>query len=118
MRTNSRNWSSPTSWEIVCKRAAGRRRYNSARQSRALDRRYELLTFLVESDIGVFTWGIRAVLADKFGVHPATISRDIKALLKRDADYEVKICEKCGQVERDWLDDYQLELLYPELTQS
>jgi DNA invertase Pin-like site-specific DNA recombinase len=92
-------WSQPTSWETVKRRAAGRLRYNKARQFRAALRRREVLKLLGE--IG-WTYGSQATIARRLHVSGATISRDLAVLLPL-----VETCPTCHQFRPRawWADD-------------
>jgi len=68
-------WSARTSWDTVCRRAAGRRRYHSIRRLRATLRQRQIIKLI--SRKGGMRRGIQAWLARKLGVSEATISRDI-----------------------------------------
>jgi hypothetical protein len=76
-------WGAPTSWDVVCRRAAGRRRYNAGRRFLRNLRRAQIVCRLagtgVPASVGGFR-GIQARLAQELGVSPATISRDLRAL--------------------------------------
>jgi hypothetical protein len=74
----SADWSAPTSWDDVCRRAGGRRRYNAARRERKMWRRTEILIRTVGVDRRLY--GLQAQLARVLGVSPATISRDFAAI--------------------------------------
>jgi hypothetical protein len=74
----SANWTAPTSWDAVCRRAAGRRRYNADRRKQKMWRRTEILIMTVGVDRRLY--GLQALLARKLGVSPATISRDFEAI--------------------------------------
>ena len=87
----ARNWSTPTDWATVVRRAAGRRHYNNVRQFRALLRRWDLSALLVTLGLG---YGARAEAARRLGVSEATISRDIKRLFDEAA--ERSRCPICG----------------------
>ncbi len=71
----------PRTFDEACKRAAGRRAYNAQRQ-RARERRISLILALQdrESPTG-------RELAARFGVHEATISRDLAFIEKLRAEY-------------------------------
>jgi hypothetical protein len=47
-------WRRPAPWETVCRRASGRRRYNSWRQLRAAMRRREVERLLAGKGSGLF----------------------------------------------------------------
>jgi hypothetical protein len=81
----------PTTDAEVAARAAGRRRYNSVRRSRAQLRRIEVLKL-----IGVYGGlhrGVQASIARTLGVSPATISRDLRGHLAPD---RLEWCPLCG----------------------
>jgi hypothetical protein len=70
-------------WEDVCRRAGGRRRYNAARRNPRDLRRARIIA----GRAGVprpLPAGLQAELARRLVVSPATISRDFKAI--RGAD--------------------------------
>lgn len=69
------NWSAQTDFETVCKRAAGRRRYNAERQAEAR-KRYKQVKDVIWSPDGCKR-GTQAELARAFGVHRSTICRDV-----------------------------------------
>jgi hypothetical protein len=66
----------PTSWEFVCRPAAGRRRYNAERKHRKQARQTEIILRMM----GRAFWGMQALLAESLGVSRATISRDFHAI--------------------------------------
>jgi DNA-binding transcriptional MocR family regulator len=71
----SKNWSAPTDYDLVCRRAAGRRRYNAKRQAEA-HKRFKIVlavTFPTEGH----KRGAQAQLARELGVSRSTISRDV-----------------------------------------
>lgn len=78
-------WSKRTSWDAVCRRASGRRRYNSVRQLRALLRQIEVARLL-----RTYHWarGARARIARELGVTPGTITRDVQSLLARHTPWK------------------------------
>lgn len=71
-------WSRKTSDGEVARRAGGRARYNALRRDLARIRRKEVERLLL-------TWGhdhgVQARIAAHLGVSPATISRDLTAIL-------------------------------------
>jgi hypothetical protein len=76
-------------WEAVCRRAGGRRRYNAGRRFLRNLRRAQIVSRLAGT-----SWlyarpphGLQAALARVLGVSPATISRDLRAL--RDPAYRM-----------------------------
>ena len=80
----SGTWGAPASWEIVCRRASGRRRYNAQRAFLRNLRRAQLACRLAGVPASLRQAGkrsgLQALLAEEFGVSPATICRDLKAL--------------------------------------
>jgi hypothetical protein len=83
-------WSTPTSWEEVCRRAAGRRHYNGVRRVLALARRREVARLLRVKG-GLTTRGTQAAVARELGVSRSTISRDVAYLLRQS-----RPCPCCG----------------------
>jgi hypothetical protein len=81
------NWGAPTDFDTVCRRAAGRRRYNASRALRRLVRRWKV-SELVWKYLRQYGWfrGIKARVARELGVHRGTISRDWRALCDDDDD--------------------------------
>ncbi len=78
----SGNWSKPTDWETVCRRASGRRRYNTDRSIVAFKRRRLVEAILARKG---HHRGIGASIAAELGVSAATICRDIKLLAEASA---------------------------------
>jgi hypothetical protein len=70
------NWSAPTNFDLVCKRAAGRRRYNAQRQAEARERFKIVIEAILPPESR--KRGTQAQLARALGVHPSTICRDVK----------------------------------------
>jgi hypothetical protein len=81
-------WSRPTSVDEAHRRASGRRQYNSIRRVRRLVRRQEVAQLLGE--LG-YRHGVQAEIAKRLGVPPATISRDVAAVLAAPSR-----CPRCG----------------------
>lgn len=71
----SAKWSEKTDFDLVCKRASGRRRYNAKRQAEA-KKRYKQVQSVIWSPDGRKR-GTQAELARAFGVHRSTICRDV-----------------------------------------
>lgn len=69
------NWSAQTEFETVCKRAAGRRRYNAERRAKARER-FKIVLQLTFPPEGRKR-GSQARLARALGVHRSTICRDV-----------------------------------------
>ena len=81
------NWSGFTDFEIVKRRAGGRRHYNSVRKLRAQVRKLEAGILLMK--------GMRkADIAKQLGVHRSTITRDVQAQF-RELN-ENRKCPLCG----------------------
>jgi hypothetical protein len=90
-----KSWSAPTDTAEVWGRAGGRRRYNRLRQDLAAFRRIEVLRLARTNEDGwLLARGFQAAAARRFGVSPATISRDVKAILQ--LCYEQDTCPRCG----------------------
>lgn len=88
------NWSAPTDFETVKRRAAGRRHYNAWRHFLALYRRRQVAKLLLQNGKGLFTRGVQTEIAQVLHVHRSTINRDIKALLAVAAPG--RPCPLCG----------------------
>jgi predicted DNA-binding transcriptional regulator YafY len=69
------NWSAPTDFALVCKRAAGRRRYNAKRRAEARER-YKIVVEAIMPTNGRKR-GSQAQLARALGVSRSTICRDV-----------------------------------------
>ena len=69
------DWSAKTDFDSVCKRAAGRRRYNAERRAEARER-YKLVVEAIMPPEGRKR-GSQAQLARALGVHRSTICRDV-----------------------------------------
>jgi hypothetical protein len=83
-------WSAPTSWDEVCKRAAGRAKYNAVRRFQAELRRGEVLQLL-----HAWGWrhGVQARIARALRVSESTISRDLATILPLYTE-----CTHCGSL--------------------
>src|SRR5258705_5173292 len=66
----------PKTFKGVCKRAAGRRRYNAERQRKRDNRQLVIMGILVK--LNWPDYGIGQILAEALSVNAATISRDLK----------------------------------------
>jgi hypothetical protein len=75
------NWSAPTDFATVCRRAKARCHYNAVRKFRAMHRRVRLLEILEQYPRGVEPY--QQELAERLGVSQATISRDLRILRPR-----------------------------------
>jgi hypothetical protein len=71
----STNWSAPTDFDSVCKRAAGRRHYNAGRRALARERYLQVVEIIMP--LGGGKRGTQTQLARAFGVHRSTICRDV-----------------------------------------
>ena len=69
------NWSAKTDFDAVCKRAAGRRRYNAKRRAEAKERYLQVVEAIMPT--GGRKRGTQAQLARVLGVHRSTICRDV-----------------------------------------
>lgn len=83
------NWSAPTDWSAVCKRASGRRSYNRHRQFQAAWRRVQIVNFLRQWG---FKHGVQRQIASALGVSESTISRDLAVLNAQSGP-----CQSCGK---------------------
>jgi hypothetical protein len=79
-------WNTPTHWDTVKKRAAGRRHYNAWRGWQRLKRRQEVIKLLEAEPI--LSRGTYSRIARALGVHRCTITRDIKAMIEDSREYE------------------------------
>lgn len=91
------NWSAPTSWDEVCKRASGRRHYNAIRQFRAVFRRRKVARLWLAYG---GEWGCQRRIAEELGVSEATISRDLDTLRKQARERDR--CPFCGRRLMPW----------------
>jgi len=91
----SGSWSASTSWDVVCRRNAGRRRYNAGRKFLRNVRRAKIVCRLTGTALlnPRQFHGLQAWLARELGVSPATISRDLRAL--RDPAYRMPVLGTC-----------------------
>jgi hypothetical protein len=93
------NWSAPTDWQTVYRRAYGRRRYNAMRRFLADQRRNQLLTLVIK--LGGLQRGAQTKIAQALGVHRSTISKGLKRVMPL-----AKICGECGSLlPRLWVED-------------
>lgn len=97
------NWSAQTDFDVVCKRAAGRRRYNAKRRAEARERYLQVVEAIMPS--GGRKRGTQAQLARVLGVHRSTICRDVakwrRFLLEVMRRYRALIEEKDRMVDFD-----------------
>lgn len=101
----TKSWGTSTSFDEVCRRAAGRRRYNAVRQLRADLRRAEVVRLAHGLGIGFSARGTCSRLAAQLGVHRSTVARDVRAILGSLATGQP--CPACGQEVTRWRDDPQ-----------
>ncbi len=69
-------------WDEVCRRAGGRRRYNYGRRVRAMLRRKKVGELM--NQLGWFTTGIPAQVARLLGVSRSTVCRDLRWIERDD----------------------------------
>jgi hypothetical protein len=89
------DWSRRTTNEEAARRAGGRRAYNCRRQLDAFERRFKVETAwwqMVDTE-GLMTRGIQARLAERFGVSPTTICRDLAFIRE---GWAWLACPTCG----------------------
>ena len=89
-------WNAQAEWDAVCRRNAGRRRYNCWRAFRRAYRRTQVAKLLLEygRQGGLSAHGCQARIARALGVSQGTISRDVQALTKSWRSSGV--CPLCG----------------------
>jgi hypothetical protein len=80
MTWTRQQWSSRTSWDEVCRRAAGRKKYNQWQHTMAAAHQDEVFKLLLQH--GWNTWGVITQIAGELGVHKSTICRDRLAILR------------------------------------
>ena len=85
-------WATPTSVEVVQRRAAGRRRYNAVRRLRAQLRGVTAFRLMCQYD---WARGAQSRVAAELGVHRSTISRDLAAVPRPPDEAR---CPACGAV--------------------
>jgi hypothetical protein len=83
------SWSAPTSFDVVCRRAAGRRAYNAQRQFNQRLRRIEVARLLKEW--GGLKRGTVRRLAAHLNIHRKTAGKDVLAILCTHSS-----CPTCG----------------------
>jgi hypothetical protein len=97
------NWSAKTDFDVVCKRAAGRRRYNAKRRAEARKRYSQVVEAIMLPDGR--KRGSQAQLARALGVHRSTICRDVakwrRFLLEVMRRYRALIEDKDSIVDAD-----------------
>src|SRR5262245_46973112 len=84
----SKPWSAPTSWDEVCRRAAGRAKYHALRRLQRELRRSKVMDLLAKYGL---VHGVQARISRELAVSQAVISRDVKALM-----YNHTPCPCCG----------------------
>lgn len=92
---SGQDWNASTDWATVCRRAAGRARWNAIRRLLAAVRRCEVARLLSEFApyYSPLQRGLQVRIARTLGVSEATISRDVRAIL-RCTDRQA--CPTCG----------------------
>ena len=91
----SGQWGILTTWDEVCRRNAGRRRYNAGRTFLRNVRRAKIVCQLAGTGLlqARRLRGLQARLARELGVSPATICRDLRAL--RSPGYRMPVLGTC-----------------------
>ena len=72
------DWAENVSSDEANRRAGGRRHYNSIRRLRAVMRQRQIVRIVKYAGLNPYTHGVQALLARRFGVSRATISRDLR----------------------------------------
>jgi hypothetical protein len=89
------DWGAATDWETVCRRNAGRRRYNAVRGFRRALRRAQVARLLLKyGRDGLARHGLQARVARELGVSPGTICRDVQAMMEDSR--RARACPACG----------------------
>ena len=97
-------WSTYTDFDTVCRRAAGRARWNAVRRLLAWVRRCEVVRLWGE--LGPYysplQRGLQARIARMLGVSEATISRDVRAILQLGRHESCPTCGLIRLTDEDW----------------
>jgi hypothetical protein len=80
MTLTASQWRRRTDWNEVCRRAAGRRKYNLERRRWAAER--ETVVFQLLLEYGLWEWGTLSRIARELSVSRATICRDRQRILR------------------------------------
>lgn len=92
-------------WDQVCRRAGGRRKYNALRQMDAQLRRAEVARLLIDEGFHLRHRGAQARVARRLHVSEATISRDVRAIFRCGAEHQddhfVRVRRANREVERE-----------------
>src|SRR5262245_43233163 len=88
---SNKSWSAPTTFDEVCRRAAGRSHYHSMRRIQRHFRRMAVVELIAK--YGLFDWGVQARVAPELGVSRSTICRDVAALMYTHAP-----CPTCDTI--------------------
>jgi hypothetical protein len=86
-------------WDEVCRRAGGRRRYNKMRQVRAFKRLMMVKSLCLGYGTG---YGSQARIARELGVHRSTICRDFQLLAAVEPYDPISILDEEAQTEEAW----------------
>lgn len=90
-------WAAPTDSAEAWVRAGGRRAYNSWRREMAGYRHAAVLRLANRYEPGgLWGYGVQSYVARELGVSPATISRDMRIILKRFRQRNE--CPGCGGI--------------------
>ena len=95
------SWSDSTTWETVCRRAAGRRRYNAHPAFKAMLRRAHVARLWRECER---LRGAGATIAGVLGVSEATVSRDLAIIRRgtlRPLDADEQAFQELGEAMMD-----------------
>jgi hypothetical protein len=90
-------WGARTTWDEVCRRNAGRKKYHAIRRFKRRLRQRQVLDLVSKYGLG---HGTQSRISRDLGVSPATVCRDIKTLLE-----SCTACPRCGSlVSRERID--------------
>jgi hypothetical protein len=86
----NKSWSQPTSWDEVCRRAAGRAKYHAIRRLARAVRRGKVMELLSQYGMGR---GVQARISRELGCARSTICVDVRELM-----FKVRSCPTCGHI--------------------
>lgn len=93
------SWSAFTTTSEANRRAAGRRHYNAMRRFNGDLRRVEVGKLITAYGLGR---GVKARIARELGVHPSTISRDLREMWGSPDGQTCETCER-WMADKHWV---------------